>query len=146
MAQSLFGDPEVHVGVVAIASNCHQLPMTITSLEEHRMALEDSLNLVEDLGRKLRALPQNMRTVAEKFQSVINSNPGYAEICRVRNTLRGQIKGDQPSIDAEDLSYMESAPITSCEVERTFNRCKAIFRDNRCGHVKPGPSFECSPT
>ena len=119
-----------HVGLVAIAS-LHQLPTTIRALEEHGIALEDSVNLVWDLGRKLRAPSQNLRKEAEKIQDVMVSNPGYAEMCRVRNTLRSQLRGDQPSVAAEDLSFMKCAPITSCEVERTFNRCKAIFRDNR---------------
>ena len=79
----------------------------------------------------MRALPQNLPTVAEKIQDVMVSYSTYTEMCRVRNTLRGQIRGDQPSVAAEDLSFMKFAPITSCEVERTFNRYKAIFRDNR---------------
>ena len=130
LSQSLFKDPSVRAGVVAIASNFSAIPRTIEALEKHGASLEESTGLVEELAHELSRLPSSLRSIHAKFEKVVGGNSGFTELCKVRNLHRGETRGTAVG-NTEDLLLLKYAPIVSCEVERTFSQYKTVFRDNR---------------
>lgn len=67
------------------------------------------------------------------MKSVISKNPGYEQICKIGDILNGNttINLHELPLTANQLASFKYAPVTSCDVERSFSRYKSIFRDNR---------------
>jgi hypothetical protein len=68
-------------------------------------------------------------TQLEKNEDVTEKNPGYKFLLELARIFRGE---DVPEHDTKmEEIYYKFAPITSCEVERSFSKYKSILVDNR---------------
>lgn len=65
-----------------------------------------------------------------KLESVLLRNPGYNKMKKIYTVLRGQNVEDL-DMEPNDIASMKFAPITSCDVERSFSAYKNILSDKR---------------
>lgn len=75
--------------------------------------------------------------VRQKFDKIIQKNKGLAILREISAILQGADTGDSEPCDfinnlsPRELSAYAYAPVTSCDVERTFSSFKYIFSDRR---------------
>jgi hypothetical protein len=72
--------------------------------------------------------------VFAKLQSVLHRNEGYSTMCKISDILRGKqaiFEEDNPDLNGNDVTFFKYAPVTSCDVERSFSRYKTMLSDNR---------------
>jgi hypothetical protein len=64
---------------------------------------------------------------------VLNKHSGLKTIKCIRNILCGIADEDtmELNLSRSEITAMKYAPITSCDVERSFTRCKSVLRPNR---------------
>lgn len=77
------------------------------------------------------------RAYIEKFQAVLDKNPGFETFKTINNVLNGSgsLSDLAYNFSLSELTSFKYAPITSSHVERVFSQYKAIFRDNRQGFL-----------
>lgn len=99
---------------------------------EGRMNLTDSVNEIQTVKEKLESLPGGRikNTVTNKFQDVLRKNQGWEDICVVADILSGK-NAAATHLSPTEVAGFSFAPITSCDVERSFSRFKAVLRKNR---------------
>jgi hypothetical protein len=99
-------------------------------LEKNGLPLTDSIKIVENVFTSLEKSPGPVAAVAlKKLEDVTEKNPGYKFLLELARIFRGE---DVPEHDTKmEEIYYKFAPITSCEVERSFSKYKSILVDNR---------------
>jgi hypothetical protein len=78
--------------------------------------------------------------VKEKFNVVLKKNPGFKTISTIDKILKGQeLWMDEIQIqekyEAQEIASFKFAPLTSCDVERSFSVLKSFLSDNRKSFV-----------
>lgn len=110
------------------------LPAKHDELQSNRAALSISIAHVRYVRALLSQTPAPYRPVIlEKFDYVINNNPGFPTLLRISNALN-----DSNTLEATKLDYSPSelasfkyALIVFCDVEQAFSRFKMVFFSNR---------------
>jgi hypothetical protein len=71
--------------------------------------------------------------VLEKFKAVIAKNEGLETLTNISKVLSGdtavQIEGYK--FTPHEVACFKYAPVTTCDVERSFSMYKSLLRDNR---------------
>jgi hypothetical protein len=73
-------------------------------------------------------------------------------MCKINGILggNGAIQGEEdPALDSNDVTLFKYAPLTSCDVERSFSQYKTILSDNcRSFSIENAPCdpLQCSQT
>ncbi|XP_049800302.1 uncharacterized protein LOC126235633 [Schistocerca nitens] len=101
------------------------------SLQESEKEMVDFIYEQSDLGRACGHVGDKVKI---KLQSVLQRNPGYSTLCKISDSLSGNaetFEETETKLNSSDLAAFKYAPVTSCEVERSFSRYKAILSDNR---------------
>lgn len=101
---------------------------------EGRMLLVDAMGIVQDTMEKLNGVKGNVGDEAKrKLRLVLDNNKGWSVMENIAQILSGDANGVDLSqqFSADELSSFRYAPITSCDVERSFSRYKSILRSNR---------------
>lgn len=62
---------------------------------------------------------------------VINANPDYRFLCSVKKVLCGENVDEEFDLTLSQMCSLKFAPITSCDVERSFSVYKNILTDKR---------------
>lgn len=138
-----------------ISSNFKKIATTIENLEKKNVALTSNLELILSFRLELKSCPGKIgEEINRKFEAVLKKKPGYSILQRIKNKLLGIEEKEEENEDFEilnalspsDISKFKYAPITSCDVERSFSQYKALFRENRQSftfdHLKK--TFICS--
>ncbi|KAJ4449130.1 hypothetical protein ANN_00525 [Periplaneta americana] len=81
----------------------------------------------------LTSVPRNVGDkVNEKTANILSKNPGYYQLTEIQDILRRKtLQKPKKKVSIEQLTAFVQAPLTSCDVERSFSRYKAMLRDNR---------------
>jgi len=95
--------------------------LPLTTVADILLDVANSLdNATGEIGQK----------ISQKFDKVIKKNPGFTKISQIGRVLSGRILNDfdmPPNL----ISRFKFAPLTSCDVERSFSIYKTILTDNR---------------
>ena len=114
--------------------NIAQLASDIMALESTKLPMEQSLERFMDVGRRIEILPDALGVkIGAKWISILTRNPGLKEIQAIRDNLAGQttqLDPDRPLSPDEIVSF-KYAPVTSCDVERSFSLYKSTLSDRR---------------
>lgn len=114
-----------------IASNFTTLLQTIKVLETSGDTLEKNCGRIGQLEKFLADAPGIVAKKAHtKLVQVLNKNPGFSTLKAVANILSGT-DVNACKIPTEDLPRYKYAPVTTCEVERSFSNYKNILSDRR---------------
>ena len=71
-----------------------------------------------------------------KLTQVLSKNEGFLKLTNMAKILSGEQGNDLiPHVDVDytpaDITAYSYGPVTSCDVERSFSRYKALLADNR---------------
>jgi hypothetical protein len=120
-AQSIMKKPGIKNQLIYVRSNFKIICESITQLEKNGLPLTDSIKIVENVFTSLKKSPGPVAAVAlKKLEDVTEKNPGYKFLLELARIFKKM----------EEI-YYKFAPITSCEVERSFSKYKSILVDNR---------------
>lgn len=135
ITKQLLKEPNLREELIYISANFHHLPAFIKILEASEIQLNTALDAIKTLEVNLQNNAGDAaKRILEKFMHVLEKNPGYKTMCIIGNLLKGKeasLEEIEEELSIEDVSNFKFAPITSCEVERSFSRYKSLFRDNR---------------
>ena len=116
-----------------IKSNYGGIATTISRLSAVGTDLNESLELIKgvrcDIGRARGKIGD---AVKSKLNTVLRRNDGYATMCKISDILSGNeatLGVDEPALNSNDLTLFKYAPVTSCDVERSFSSCKCLILD-----------------
>lgn len=118
-----------------------KLATYITKLEERNLELTQSIALVRKCQTELSEVPSVEvlgsvgKKVYEKFNYVLQKNSGFDVLSSVCDTLNGAntdlITITSGRLNSDAIAALKNAPITSCDVERSFSDYKYILDDRR---------------
>lgn len=108
-------------------SNC------ITKLESGGVPLTDSIALTSSMLQGLHAAPGPCgQVISKKIDDVLKRNPAFEDIVKVGKILSGEnTLATEIQISGNFWSKFKYAPVTSCDVERSFSAYKLILTDKR---------------
>ncbi|XP_055308478.1 uncharacterized protein LOC129572534 [Sitodiplosis mosellana] len=117
-----------------IKANFECLVTGVTKLQGKGMPLATSLEIVESIRTSLQSM-RGRTEFLNKFDRVIARNNGFLQMKEISTILsKGKSTRQDNFIDMlspEELSCFLYAPITSCDVERTFSKYKQVLGDQR---------------
>lgn len=114
-----------------IAANYSSLPEAIICLEERNKSLVNSLQVVDDIVKKIQVVPGvTGRTVREKCEQVLKQNEDFQKLKGIGMILKGE-NNISTAIHPETVALFKYAPVTSVEVERSFSVLKNVLSDRR---------------
>lgn len=129
---TIFKNPLVENQLTFVKSNYVCIATAITKLESRGLALKDSINIVTSLKNNIEisGSKSNGNEIYNKFNAVINKNEGFKKLVQINNILQGNFD-ENDTVDPNIICKFKFAPITSCEVERSFSAYKQILSDKR---------------
>jgi hypothetical protein len=83
---------------------------------------------------------------------VLEPNYGFSIIYKIKGIFGGNgatLGEEDPALDSNDVTLFKYAPLTSCDVERSFSMYKKILSDNRRSFSfenAPCDPLQCSKT
>ena len=119
-----------------IKGHFSRIPGSIEQLETRNLQLQESIgildNVLEDLASTFVGV---VVTAKEKLDAVLTKNLGPDIIRDVNDILEGRSRNIPAALSANDISTFKYAPLTSCDVERSFPAYKTILTDKRFKHT-----------
>ncbi|KAJ4446668.1 hypothetical protein ANN_13365 [Periplaneta americana] len=109
---------------------------TITRLEKSEQEMPEALKLVEEMTHRINETPNTPVTerVKQKWKSILCKNNGYGTLCNINSKLVDMESPENKGLslcDRNDVRFLRFAPLTSCDVERSFSQYKLCLTDNR---------------
>ncbi|ODM87291.1 hypothetical protein Ocin01_19391 [Orchesella cincta] len=132
-AQNLLGMKSLQQELACLSANFTFIAQTITSLEDRKLTLMDSLAAIDSVKKRIDVKNSDVhKTVMAKLDSVLQKNPDFHKLCEISNVLTGKAaESISVNLSPDVLAAMKFCPTTSVEVERSFSMQKAILTDRR---------------
>jgi hypothetical protein len=114
-----------------IQSNFTVIVTAIKKLETQGLSMNESAMIFNKVYEALEDTPGQIGVVLrEKYRYVVANNPDISTISKIGTVLDGE---NVPNFTMSPnlLAHYKYAPLTSCDVERSFSRYKSILTDNR---------------
>lgn len=113
-----------------IHSNFEKLSQSITKLEKQGLTINEALEIFVAVRNEMdEAIGEKAEQIRAKFQFIVSNNPGIETIAQFCQILSGEhVNCD---ISPNLIPLYKYAPLTSCDVERSFSLYKSILADNR---------------
>jgi hypothetical protein len=96
--------------------------------------LYQPLSVFKTTVSKFNSVPGRVNEVVkEKVHNILSKNPGYEQICQTEEILADK-RTELPSkksLTVEQIVGFAHAPLSSCEVERSFSCYKDSLQGNR---------------
>uniref|UniRef100_A0A8D8VGZ1 HAT C-terminal dimerisation domain-containing protein n=2 Tax=Cacopsylla melanoneura TaxID=428564 RepID=A0A8D8VGZ1_9HEMI len=109
-----------------------KIPEFIKRLETQCLPLSESMKVVQNMKILVEELPDACpENLKNKFNKVIEKNPGFSTIEKVNEYLNGSGTSLPTTIDVGKSSKFKYCPMTSVDVERSFSSYKYILEDRR---------------
>lgn len=129
-SQDAFQDAQVKSGLIFIKANYAKLPDAIENLESRGLSLVESTKIYNNAKLSIENVTGLMgQKVNTKLKAVINKNPGLEKImeaAKIHEGMAGNLE-----LNITQTAALKYAPVTSCEVERSFSRYKDIVSNKR---------------
>lgn len=133
--KELLKNKRIKTNLAFISTNFCTLINSIKKLEKRNLRLYDSMKIIQDEIQNIKS--SNFKKATDKLDFVLENNHGFIKICLINKIINGEEVDDEDRekleniYSPEELTYFKFAPITSCEVERSFSKYKTILTDNR---------------
>jgi len=117
------------------------LIQVIINLEKITLSLDEGLKIILDVKDKLYTFK---RRVAELLKTkmdfiLMNKKKGFKSLLKIRSNINGEYEEEEEDFNINltpgQIASFKYPPITSCDVERSFNQYKFILRSNRQSFV-----------
>lgn len=133
-AKAIISIPTMKKELAFIKSNFECLVSSITKLQGQGIPLAKALEIFESVRTKLQSI-RGRPEFLNKFDRVIARNNGFLKIKEIASILDtgNATKPDEyiDELSPVEMSSFMYAPITSCDVERTFSKYKQVLGDQR---------------
>lgn len=133
-AQDMLNNPLLYSDLIFIKSNFEKLYLIIKRLEDASMPLKKSFELFERAKTLIKNTPGELgEEIQTKLKQVLKRNPDFKTIKKI-NKLLNLTSGTHIevfNIPKENIIKYKYAPLTSCDVERSFSAYKMIFSEKR---------------
>ena len=131
-AQHVMQDPSLRAQLTYLKGHFSELESSITALEKRDLPLGASLDIISRVNESLALAPGEIgRKAQAKLDTVLKTNPGFATLKGISQSLHGEVPNDQVNLSPAICALFKNAPTTSVEVERSFSTYKNILADNR---------------
>lgn len=113
-----------------ISANLHFIPNAIKKLETKGMPLSESTQIIQNISNDIEKLSGVYSApLKSKFKGLIEKNEGFRDIMSISRKIDGQECDEQISVELsiEDVSSFKYAPITTCDIERSFSQYKHVL-------------------
>lgn len=129
---SAFNNSKVICSVSYIKTHFGWLPDSIKKLETAGLTLQEAIGIVEEAVNKLNAVQGEVGDkVSTKLNAVLNRNPGYSTLHTIYRICNGETVESIENILPSTIPLYKYAPVTTCDVERSFSIYKNILSDRR---------------
>lgn len=132
-SQLAIANPRVRLDLAFIKSNFACIPEAIKKLEAQGLPLAESIRIFSSIKTNLEAIPR--REFLNKYITVLNKNNGLTLVSKISHILEGNALQENDDfinrLSPDELSSFKFAPLTSCDVERSFSAYKRILEDTR---------------
>ncbi|KAJ4445686.1 hypothetical protein ANN_12371 [Periplaneta americana] len=120
--------------ILFIDSNFKIVSKSIILLESSKLQLSEALNIVYKVSQTV--IQNNNSLISEKvkckLRNVIAKNSAYSQLRIINDVPSGHDKTSEVGVlKRSDFPFFKYAPITSCDVERTFSQYKNCLSDHR---------------
>jgi hypothetical protein len=133
-AKKVMDNPSLQTDLAYVAANFSYIPILIKKLEKRDIELADILTEFESTTTTLSQCRGPLgKAVKDKISFHKGKNDGLNLLLKISKVIQGGqvdnsfIKHYTP----DQIASYKFAPVTSCDVERSFSIYKNIFRDNR---------------
>lgn len=112
-----------------IETNFRDIPDTIKMLETRGLKLSTALGKFDGLVENLKRIDWSLQgQLQDKINAIIARNPDFEILQQIS---KSEFTADTLSQFSTLVPYYTFAPITSCDVERSFSRFKDVFTSKR---------------
>ncbi|KAL3095161.1 hypothetical protein niasHT_025454 [Heterodera trifolii] len=119
-----------------IHSNFGQLATAITKLETQGMTIFDAMDVFAGVHNQMdNVYGEKANEIRKKFADIVAKNHGIEKISQFCQILSG--KNTESDVSPNLIPFYKFAPLTSCDVERSFSVYKSMLADNQ-GHQAIG--------
>ncbi|KAJ4430339.1 hypothetical protein ANN_22555 [Periplaneta americana] len=120
--------------ILFIDSHFKIVSKSIILLESSKLQLSEALNIVYKVSQTV--IQNNNSLISEKvkckLRNIIAKNSAYLQLRIINDVLSGHDKTSEIGVlKSSDFPFLKYAPITSCDVERTFSHYKNCLSDHR---------------
>ena len=136
-AQIQLRKPGIREHLAYIKTWFTKVSVAISKLEDSKFLITESVEIVRTVQADLgRAPGDGAKAAALKLDQVLRKNVGFSFISRVADILAGNcdiesvLRGEEGYSPAHIAAYAY-APVTYCDVERSFSCYKTLLADNR---------------
>ena len=99
------------------------------------MPLTESLKVIEDLDDNLPIGGDVAKEVKQKLKAVLSKNEGYKTLSIISKILAGNeatfVSDIEQKLSPVEVANFKFAPVTTCDVERSFSVYNTFLADNR---------------
>lgn len=137
-AKAALRAPNIKADLAFIKSHFESIPVTITKLEAQGVLLSEAISTFKSVRTNLAAIPRRAEFL-KKFDYVYGKNKGLHTLEQVGRLLDGEtVNTPNKYIDQltpVEIAAFKYAPITSCDVERSFSAYNRVLEDCRRAFV-----------
>jgi hypothetical protein len=136
LSQELLNKPNIKRDLAVISTSFSTFSKILTILEEHGLSLDAALSHLTAVEQQFETLSgSELDTIKAKLANIVSKNVGLGKL-RMIQAIEQASESQQPltsdiDLTPNEIASFKFAPVVSCEVERSFSKFKAIFRDNR---------------
>ena len=131
-AKNHLKNPELKGQLAYLLSNFQFVTEIQTLIQAKNLMLSNAIALIEDFESKLNSVQGSFgEEVKVKFENLIDKNNGFKELKNINTILNGQRLQLNANFTPEQLASFKFAPITSCDVERSFSKYKYLYNQRK---------------
>jgi hypothetical protein len=128
-SQAAFRNNAVKRGLIFIKTHYSTLPQVIKDLETRGLSLVEYVDIFEGAKLAVEKVSGDVgKKIQTKLKDVLARNPGIPTIMDVAVIHR---EGVGTPLTIKQTSALKFAPVTSCDVERSFSHYKTILSHRR---------------
>lgn len=133
--QNIFKKTDLISQLTHIKTYFSRIPTIIEKLETRNLLLSETIKIVDTLNDDLKMCTTAVgKSVYKKYVDTIKKNVGFTIIKNIHAVMEGKLADGElpPNINKPNILPMfKYAPVTSCDVERSFSKYKNLLNENR---------------
>lgn len=131
--KELFSKSTMKINLIYISNNFKIITETITKLKSVGTPLAESMKMFNSLREHINKLGEGKvaSLIKNKITQVVNKNPGFHTLDTLSKIYLGHDVLMPENLTMEQANDFKYAPVTSCDVERSFSLYKNVLTDRR---------------
>lgn len=121
-----------------ITANYGFIPNKIEQIEATTLSLNQSFTIIEEVFKNIENVPgPTGEQITTKIKTIFQKNSGLEKLKEINKVLRNE----PVQTEIINAAHFKYAPITSCDVERSFSQYKNILSDKRLNFTTENLKF-----